>query len=60
VVPCKQELAEAEDPEDVASEAADLVYFALVRCVAAGVSLAQVEEQLDRRALKVRGHGCAS
>lgn len=48
-----QELAEAEDPEDVASEAADLLYFALVRCVAAGVSLAQVEEQLDRRALKV-------
>ena len=48
-----QELAEAEVAEDVAAEAADLLSFALVRCVAAGVTLAQVEEQLDRRALKV-------
>eukprot|EP00967_Tisochrysis_lutea_P139480 scaffold253486_cov32-Tisochrysis_lutea.AAC.1 len=48
-----QELAEAEVAEDVAAEAADLLYFALVRCVAAGVTLAQVEEQLDRRALKI-------
>ncbi len=37
-----QELAEAETPEHVAAEAADLLYFALVRCIAAGVTLAQV------------------
>jgi phosphoribosyl-ATP pyrophosphohydrolase/phosphoribosyl-AMP cyclohydrolase/histidinol dehydrogenase len=37
----------------VAAEAADLLYFAMVRCVAAGVSIADVEACLDRRALKV-------
>ena len=49
-----QELAEAEEPDHVAAEAADLLYFALVRCAKAGVSIADVEAHLDRRALKVR------
>jgi phosphoribosyl-ATP pyrophosphohydrolase/phosphoribosyl-AMP cyclohydrolase/histidinol dehydrogenase len=48
-----QELSEAQDPEDVASEAADVMYFAMVRCVAAGVSLQDVERYLDARALKL-------
>ncbi|EOD15675.1 hypothetical protein EMIHUDRAFT_451668, partial [Emiliania huxleyi CCMP1516] len=48
-----QELAEAEEPDDIASEAADLLFFALVRCVAAGVTLADVEAHLDARALKL-------
>jgi phosphoribosyl-ATP pyrophosphohydrolase / phosphoribosyl-AMP cyclohydrolase / histidinol dehydrogenase len=49
-----QELAEAEEPDHVAAEAADLLYFALVRCAKAGVSIADVEAHLDRRTLKVR------
>ena len=48
------ELAEAQDADHVAAEAADLIYFALVRCAKAGVSIADVEAHLDRRALKVR------
>jgi phosphoribosyl-ATP pyrophosphohydrolase/phosphoribosyl-AMP cyclohydrolase/histidinol dehydrogenase len=48
-----QELSEAQEPEDVASEAADVMYFAMVRCVAAGVSLQDVERYLDARALKL-------
>jgi len=49
-----QELAEAEEPDHVASEAADLMYFAMVRCVAAGVGIAEIESHLDRRALKLQ------
>jgi len=49
-----QELAEATEPDHVASEAADLLYFAMVRCVAVGVGLAEVEAHLDRRALKLQ------
>ena len=37
----------------MAAEAADLFYFAMTRCVAAGVSLDMVESHLDRRALKL-------
>jgi phosphoribosyl-ATP pyrophosphohydrolase/phosphoribosyl-AMP cyclohydrolase/histidinol dehydrogenase len=41
-----QELAEAETVPDVAGEAADVMYFALVRCVAAGCQLSDVEVRL--------------
>ncbi|MFQ5985153.1 MAG: phosphoribosyl-ATP diphosphatase [Alphaproteobacteria bacterium] len=47
------ELAGAQAPEDAAHEAADLFYFALVKLVRAGVSLEEVEAELDRRALRV-------
>ena len=47
------ELCRAESAEDIASEAADLLYFALVRCIANGVSLADVGAVLDKRAGKV-------
>jgi phosphoribosyl-ATP pyrophosphohydrolase len=47
------ELADAEGPEAVAWEAADVMYFALVAMARAGVSLAQVEAELDRRSLKL-------
>jgi len=47
------ELAEAEDVHDVRHEAADLLYFAMTRMAAAGVSLADVASELDRRARKV-------
>ena len=49
-----QELSEAVEPDHVAAEAADVMYFALVACAKAGVTLADVEAHLDRRALKVR------
>jgi len=48
-----EELCEAKTKEDVAFEMADLVYFALARCVSKGVSLKDVEMALDRKALKV-------
>ncbi|MCB9664808.1 MAG: phosphoribosyl-ATP diphosphatase [Alphaproteobacteria bacterium] len=48
-----QELAEAATPEHVAAEAADVLYFTLVRMAAAGVGLADVEAVLDARAHKV-------
>lgn len=47
------ELALAESPEEVTHEAADLLYFALARCRAAGVDLSQVERELDARAARV-------
>ncbi|CEM31335.1 unnamed protein product [Vitrella brassicaformis CCMP3155] len=49
-----QELAEATEPDHVAAEAADLIYFALTRCVAAGATVHDVERHLDRRQLKVK------
>ncbi|KAJ2889841.1 trifunctional histidinol dehydrogenase, partial [Coemansia aciculifera] len=47
------ELAEAADPASVAFEAADVLYFAMVKCAAYGVSLADVERNLDLKHLKV-------
>jgi len=47
------ELADARDRQHVAEEAADLLYFALTAMTGAGVTLAEVERILDRRALKV-------
>ncbi|XP_062520256.1 uncharacterized protein LOC134195265 isoform X2 [Corticium candelabrum] len=48
------ELTEAEKTEDVAWEAADVIYFTLVKCAKAGVKLSDVEKILDHRALKVK------
>lgn len=48
------ELCEATSKEDIASEAADLIYFALARCVAAGVTLEDIESNLDLKSLKVK------
>jgi phosphoribosyl-AMP cyclohydrolase / phosphoribosyl-ATP pyrophosphohydrolase len=39
---------------DIASEAADLLYFALVKSVAAGVALEEIESILDSRERRVR------
>ncbi|KAG8934334.1 trifunctional histidinol dehydrogenase [Tulasnella sp. 417] len=47
------ELASAQTKEEVAFEAADLLYFALTRCVAAGVSLSDVGASLDKKAKKI-------
>ncbi|KAI8846172.1 histidinol dehydrogenase-domain-containing protein [Chytridium lagenaria] len=48
-----QELCEAQTNEDIAWETADLLYFALVKCANHGVSLTDIERQLDRRSKKV-------
>jgi hypothetical protein len=38
-----QELVEATEPDHVAAEAADVLYFMMTRCVAAGVGLREIE-----------------
>lgn len=47
------ELAEASNAGEVASEAADLLYFSMVKLIKGGSSLAEVETELDRRELKI-------
>ena len=47
------ELCSAETKEQVAFEAADLLYFTLTQCVAAGVGLVDIERNLDAKARKV-------
>lgn len=49
-----EELCDATEKRDIAFEAADLIYFALTKCIAAGVSLADVERSLDAKSLKVK------
>jgi phosphoribosyl-ATP pyrophosphohydrolase len=51
------ELADASDADSVVHEAADLLYFTSVALARAGVSLAQVEAELARRALRVTRRG---
>ncbi len=48
------ELAVASSRRDVASEAADVIYFTLVKAVAAGIGIADIEQELNRRALRVK------
>ncbi|KAF8477437.1 histidine biosynthesis trifunctional protein [Kalaharituber pfeilii] len=48
-----EELCNAKTKEEVAWEAADLLYFALTKCTAAGVTLEDVERNLDLKSLKV-------
>ncbi|EGO01957.1 hypothetical protein SERLA73DRAFT_120609 [Serpula lacrymans var. lacrymans S7.3] len=47
------ELCRAETKEEIAFEAADLTYFSLTRCIAAGVSIADIERSLDHKAKKI-------
>ena len=48
------ELADADGPQRSEEECADLMYFALVRLLAAGGDLASVERILDQRSRRVR------
>jgi phosphoribosyl-ATP pyrophosphohydrolase/phosphoribosyl-AMP cyclohydrolase len=48
-----EELAAANTPQEVVGEAADVLYFTLVAMAKAGVSLADVAQELDYRALRV-------
>ncbi|KAF6844173.1 histidinol dehydrogenase [Colletotrichum musicola] len=49
-----EELCDAKTKEEIAFEAADLIYFALAKAVSAGVSLADIERNLDAKAFKVK------
>uniref|UniRef100_A0A8H7N7R9 histidinol dehydrogenase n=1 Tax=Bionectria ochroleuca TaxID=29856 RepID=A0A8H7N7R9_BIOOC len=49
-----EELCDAKTPEEVAFEAADLIYFALTKAVGSGVSLADIEANLTAKSLKVK------
>ncbi|KAJ5614529.1 Histidine biosynthesis trifunctional-protein [Penicillium herquei] len=49
-----EELCTAQTKEEIAFEAADLLYFALTRCTAAGVTLEDIERNLDLKSLKVK------
>jgi len=50
----REELEEMLEPDaDVAAEIADLLYFTLVKSVAAGIKIEEVEELLDRREKRV-------
>lgn len=49
-----EELCDANTPENVAFEAADLIYFALTKAVGAGVTLADIEKSLDAKSFKVK------
>ncbi|MEX2624379.1 MAG: phosphoribosyl-ATP diphosphatase [Acidimicrobiia bacterium] len=48
-----EELAKTGDRDRVVAEAADLLYFLLVKTAALGVSLDEVENELDRRERRV-------
>lgn len=48
------ELCEAKTKEEIAFEAGDLLYFALARCIAEGVSLEDVERDFDIKDVKVK------
>ncbi|KAF8591598.1 histidine biosynthesis trifunctional-protein [Ramaria rubella] len=47
------ELCQAQSKSDVAFEAADLLYFALTKCIAEGVGIVDIERSLDQKARKV-------
>lgn len=49
-----EELCDAKTKDNVAFEAADLIYFALTKAVSAGVSLADIERNLDAKSVKVK------
>lgn len=53
------ELAAAEGRDEVAWEAADVLYFLAVAMQRSGVSLEEAERELDRRSLRVRRRSAA-
>jgi phosphoribosyl-ATP pyrophosphohydrolase/phosphoribosyl-AMP cyclohydrolase/histidinol dehydrogenase len=48
------ELCEATSKEHIAAEAADVLYFALTKAIAAGVTLEDIERNLDAKSFKVK------
>ncbi|KAL5615026.1 hypothetical protein BROUX41_005091 [Berkeleyomyces rouxiae] len=49
-----EELCDAKDAEEISWEAADLFYFAMTKVVASGVTLSDIERNLDAKSLKVK------
>ena len=49
-----EELCDAKTAEEVSFEAADVIYFALTKAISAGVSLADIEKNLDAKSWKVK------
>jgi len=47
------ELCRATTKEEVAFEAADLLYFTLTKCVATGIGVADIEKSLDQKAKRI-------
>jgi phosphoribosyl-ATP pyrophosphohydrolase/phosphoribosyl-AMP cyclohydrolase/histidinol dehydrogenase len=48
-----EELCDATTKEDIAWETADLLYFAMVKCISAGVSLSEIENNLLTKSRKI-------
>ena len=48
-----EELCQAKTPEDVAFEAADLLYFAMTKCITSGVGIVDIEHALDKKAKRI-------
>ncbi|KAK5728723.1 trifunctional histidinol dehydrogenase [Elasticomyces elasticus] len=48
------ELCEANKKAEIAAEAADVLYFALAKATAAGVTLEDIERNLDGKSIKVK------
>jgi phosphoribosyl-ATP pyrophosphohydrolase len=51
------ELVRAQSRDEIIWEAADVIYFTMVRMAAAGITLADVEKELERRSLRVSRRG---
>ncbi|RKF57403.1 Histidine biosynthesis trifunctional protein [Erysiphe neolycopersici] len=49
-----EELCEANTKDHVASEAADLIFFILTKAIKSGVTLTDIERNLDAKSLKTR------
>lgn len=47
------ELCDAKTPDEVAFEAADLLYFTLTLCTSKGVSVTDIEASLDKKSKKI-------
>ena len=47
------ELCEATEQLDIAAEAADVIYFTLAKCVTAGVTIEDIEHNLDLKSFKI-------
>ena len=46
-------MCEASTKQDIAAEAADLLYFALTKCIAAGVTMEDIGHNLDLKSTKI-------
>ncbi|MEM9411987.1 MAG: phosphoribosyl-ATP diphosphatase, partial [Planctomycetota bacterium] len=53
------ELVEAQSQSDLVHEAADVLFFTMTKLVKNGISWSKIEQELDRRALKLTRRGGA-